>query len=123
MEVLFPTSVNEMFSREFAFDRFVNCAYMCTWMHVYWTKFERKVLCGTITWSEMVKQTETYKLKRSISIFWFKPLVSDCLTHGVRRMNYATQQTQTMPRTFRESLHVHDNTYHNLKNAFSFPKK
>ena len=69
-------------------------------MTVYRTKFERKVLCGTITWSEMVKQIETYKLKRSISIFWFKPLVSDGLKRGVHSMNYATQQTQSIPRTF-----------------------
>ena len=93
-------------------------------MNVYRTKFERKVLCGTITWSEMVKQIETYKLKRSISIFWFKPLVRDGLTHGVHRMNNATQhvQTQTIPRTFRD-ITLHDNTYRNLKIAFSFPKK
>ena len=71
-------------------------------MTVYRTKFERKVLCGTITWSEMVKQIETYKLKRSISIFWFKPLVSDGLKRGVHRMNCATQQTQTIPKTSRD---------------------
>ena len=70
-------------------------------MTVYRAKFERKVLYGTITWSEMVKQIETYKLKRSISSFWFKPLVSDGLTHGVHRMNYAIQQTQIIPRTLR----------------------
>ena len=71
-------------------------------MNVYRTKFERKVLCGTITWSEMVKQIETYKLKRSISIFWFKPLVSDGLKRGVHRMNCATQQTQSIPKTSRD---------------------
>ena len=71
-------------------------------MTVYRTKLERKVLCGTITWSEMVKQIETYKLKRSISIFWFKPLVSDGLKRGVHRMNCATQQTQSIPKTSRD---------------------
>ena len=48
----------------------------------------------------MGKQIETYKLKRSISIFWFKPFVSDGLTHSARRMNYATQQTQSIQSTF-----------------------
>ena len=91
-------------------------------MHMYRTKFERKVLCGTTTWSEMVKQIETYKLKRSISLFWFKPLVSDGLTHGVHRTNNATQHVQTILRTFRD-ITLHDNTYRNLKIAFSFPEK
>ena len=71
-------------------------------LHVCRTKWGRKVLCGTITLSEMGKQIKTYKLKRSISIFGFSSLVSDSWTHCVRRMNYATQQTQSTQSTFKD---------------------
>ena len=38
----FPNSDHFMFSREFAFCLFINYAYVCTWMHVYKTTFEKK---------------------------------------------------------------------------------
>ena len=62
----FPNSDHFMFSREFAFCLFINYAYVCTWMHVYKTTFEKKktVLWGSVTWSVM--ENKTYKLKTSI---------------------------------------------------------
>ena len=61
----FPNSDHVMFSREFAFCLFINYAFICMWMHVHKTKFEKKtVLWGTIRWSEMGKKT--YNLKNSI---------------------------------------------------------
>ena len=62
----FLNSDHFMFSREFAFCLLVNYAYVCTWMHVYETTFEKKktFLWGSVTWSVM--ENKTYKLKTSI---------------------------------------------------------
>ena len=37
----FPNSDHVMFSREFAFCLFINYAFICMWMHVHKTKFEK----------------------------------------------------------------------------------
>ena len=37
----FPNSDHFMFSREFAFCPFINYTYVCTWMHVPKTTFEK----------------------------------------------------------------------------------
>ena len=43
----FPNSDHVMFSREFAFCLFINYAFICMWMHVHKTKFEKKKqFCG-----------------------------------------------------------------------------
>ena len=39
----FPNSDHFMFSREFAFCLFINYAYVCTWMQVYKTTFEKNM--------------------------------------------------------------------------------
>ena len=46
-----PNSDHVMFSWEFAFCLLNNYAYICTWMQVHKTTFERTVLWGIITWS------------------------------------------------------------------------
>ena len=38
----FPNSDHFMSSREFAFCLFINYAYVCTWMYVHKTTFEKK---------------------------------------------------------------------------------
>ena len=56
----FPASDHMMLFREFAFCLFINSAYICTWMHVLQTTFERDS-SPCVKW-----ENKTYKLKRSI---------------------------------------------------------
>ena len=48
------------------------------------------------------KTNKDIQAKKVYFHFWFQPLVSDSWTHGVRRMNYATQKTQCIQSTFRD---------------------
>ena len=55
LEFCFPNSDHVMFSREFAFCLFINYAYMCRWIYVHRTTFERNNSLGY--------REQAYKLK------------------------------------------------------------
>ena len=63
----FPNLDHVIFSRECAFGLFINHAYICTWMHVRRTTFERNSSVGYIMWSEMGKQNKQAKTVYSSS--------------------------------------------------------
>ena len=46
LEFCFPNSDHVMFSREFVFCLFINYAYMCRWIYVHRTTFERNNSLG-----------------------------------------------------------------------------
>ena len=60
----FPKSDHVMFSREFAVWLFINYAYMCTWIHVHKTTFERNSSLGVpsrgLKWENKTEAKKVY---------------------------------------------------------------
>ena len=71
----FPNSDHVLFARECAFFLVINYAYICTWMHVHGTTFERNSSLGIITWSEMGKENMPSQ-KKSIFIIFCRKLLT-----------------------------------------------
>ena len=65
---IFPNSDHVTFSTELAFCFFIYYAYICTWVYVHKTKFEKKKFSGVpsrgLKWEN---KNYMYKLKKSFS--------------------------------------------------------
>ena len=101
-----------MFSTEFAFCFFIYYPYICTWVYVHKTKFEKKkVLRGTITRSEMGKQKLHVQAK---NVFFEKGCQKKC-TRQSRKVSWVVLNSLLFKEIWKNRTRGHGNMFASVK--------